>query len=434
MATVQLREVIPVIVLVALGMLLFAAISEQWTANEEAEQDLQIEYLECRPLSDFGEVVSFSGPAELFSYKGEDWLRTTGTGPLNILTSDGSKTYTVNPAKLGLILITGQSQSCFYTNPSYYTDRYTIDPGQVFYFGTEEPTSSTRGGAATPETMGESGIVDLVADDGTLRMSQMYPTLCQDWLKESSGKRILILNTGWGGQKIAQWDIPTGRCAAWMTNATEFMKKAIEEDGNIEVEPIAAFWSQGETNHDSTVDYYYDRLKVVVERLEDGTWGYEYPLVFTSLPRYPGYDIINPAIAQMRLASEDGTFIIASSIAVAFGSDATDETRDGQHWTQEVYEWIGEALARALAEAEGYQTVSETIVFVKDIVGASLPSTVTAYGTSGASYELSVTWTETETAGTYEGELSGNPSGTAIANGLVAKAIIITQEDEDNAI
>lgn len=432
---VELREVIPVIVLVALGMFLFVAISEQWTENDQAEAELQLEYLDCKPLADFGDVETVSGPGEIFSFDGQDWIRFTDVGELHVKTSSGSKTYTIGNAHLGLVLLTGQSNAVYYTNPSYFPTAYAIEPGKAFIFGTEEPTAASRGCAATPQTVSDSEILDIVAHDGTLRMSQMYPAFCKDYVKES-GSRILVLNTGVGGKAIKEWDIPTGSCAAWMTTATDYLKKAVEEDGRIEIEPVAVLWSQGESDYQNTEEYYLERFAKLVERLEDGTWGYEFPRVLTVLPRHPGVATeITSASAQQSLAETDDTVFVASTLPLQFGADASDFTRDGIHYTQTVYGWLGQAFARTLAEAQGMATVIETIVMTEDVGSvADLPATVVAYGTSGQSFELSVSWTETETAGTYTGELSGNPSGTAIADGLTAEATIPTQEAEENAI
>lgn len=428
---VELREIIPLVVLVTAGMLLFVAISDQWTENELAETDGQLEYLQCLPMSRFGDVERFVGPAEGFEFEGEEWIRITGTGKLTVWTDGKARTYDVKPATLGLVLLTGQSNSVYYTNPSYYPAADTLAPGNVFYFGTTAPTSDTLGCAATPQTMAQSGIHDIVAPDGTLRMSQMYPSFCQDWLKEK-GERILIVNTGIGGMSIRQWDIPSGTCSAWMTSCFEYLKKAVEEDGRISLEPLAVLWSQGESDYNKTQDWYYERLVKLVDNFEDGAWGYSFPYVLSTLPRHPDRSAeIPPALAQEALAEADDRFVIASSLAVEFGPHRTAETRDGIHFTQKVYGWFGEAFARSLAVAEGLEPVRESIVFVKALEDAEeLPAKVTAYGTSGASFELDVEWTETDTEGTYSGTLSGNPEGTAIAEGLAATITIITPEEE----
>lgn len=429
---IDLREVIPVIVLVTLGMLLFVTISEQWTANDQAEADLnQYEYLECVPLSSLGNVEAVAGPAEIFDFDGQRWIRFTDIGDVSIKTDQGSKTYKIGKATLELVLLTGQSNAVFYTNPSYFQVPYYLEPGTAFYFGTEDDASATLGSAATRETVGSSEIRDLVGPDGKLRMSQMYPQFCKDFIKES-GKRILVLNTGIGGQAIKEWDIPTGRCSAWMTTAIDFLKRTVEEDGRIDLEPLAVLWSQGESDYQNTEAYYLDRFRTLVERLEDGAWGYKFPLVLTVLPRHPGVAAEIPsALAQQSLAEEDDTVIVASTLPTEFGADASEFTRDGIHYTQTVYSWLGQAFARSLAIAEGLQPIPETIVMTESIGNVSeLPVTVTAFGTSGADYELDVDWTETDTPGTYMGELSGNPEGTRIAAGLTATATIEIQEEE----
>lgn len=415
---IQIRAVIPIIVLASLAAFLLVSIAVQWDENDRAEQSRQLEYLDCVKLDFFGDVQTIDGPAEIVSFGGTDYVRLTDVGTLLVRTSHGSASYSVGPAHLKLVLLTGQSNSVYYTGPQYFQTEWFIQPGKAFFFGTPTSMDPTRGGAATPETVGDSRILDLVAPDGTMRMAQMYPEICRTWLSESED-RLLILNTGVGGQAIKEWDIPAGRCSAWMTTATDYLKKAIEEDGRIVIEPLAVLWSQGESDYRQTEEYYKERFEKLVERFKDGAWGYEYPYVLTSLPRYPGAsNPIPPALAQIEVAEEDSAVMVASSLPLRFGAD---QTRDSIHYTQQAYGWLGEAFGRSMAEAYGVAPAKETIVMAEDVGTVSeLPATVMAWGTSGASYELAASWTESE--GIWTAELSGEPVGTRILQGLTATA------------
>lgn len=248
----------------------------------------------------------------------------------------------------------------------------------------------------------------------------MYPELCRAWFSESGG-RILVLNTGIGGQAIREWDIPTGRCSAWMTTALDYLKKAVGEDGRIVVEPLAVLWSQGESDYSRTEEYYEERFEALVENFRTGAWGYSFPNVLTSLPRSPNVDgVIAPALAQMSVAEENEDVIVATSLPLHF---TREQTRDGIHYTQEAYGWIGEAFGRSLAEISGLKEIKETIVLAESLgTVAELPDMVTAWGTSGAAYELTATWTESD--GVWTAELSGNPIGTRIMPGLAATATL----------
>lgn len=416
----QIRAVIPIIVLASLAAFLLVTIAVQWDENDRAEQERQLEYLDCVPLASFGDIETIDGPGEIVSIGGKDYIRLTDVGTLSVKTRTGSASYPVGPAHLTLLLISGQSNSVFFTSPDYFTAVDWIAPGKAFFFGTETSEDDTRGGAATPESIGDSSILDLVAPDGTMRMSQMYPELCRAWFSESGG-RILVLNTGIGGQAIREWDIPTGRCSAWMTTALDYLKKAVGEDGRIVVEPLAVLWSQGESDYSRTEEYYEERFEALVENFRTGAWGYSFPNVLTSLPRSPNVDgVIAPALAQMSVAEENEDVIVATSLPLHF---TREQTRDGIHYTQEAYGWIGEAFGRSLAEISGLKEIKETIVLAESLgTVAELPDMVTAWGTSGAAYELTATWTESD--GVWTAELSGNPIGTRIMPGLAATATL----------
>lgn len=416
----QIRVVIPIIVLASLAAFLLVSIAVQWDENDRAEQSRQLEYLDCVPLASFGDVETIDGPGEIVSIGGTDYVRLTDVGTLSVRTLTGSATYTVGPAHFKLLLISGQSNAVFFTSPSYFTAEGFIAPGKAFFFGTETSENETRGGAATPETVGVSEILDLVAPDGRMRMSQMYPEICRTWLSESGG-RILVLNTGVGGQAIKEWDIPTGRCSAWMTTAVEYLKKAADEDGRIVIEPLAVLWSQGESDYSRTEEYYAERFEILVDNFRTGAWGYSFPTVLTSLPRSPNVDgVIAPALAQMSVAEEDEDVVIATTLPLHFTSE---QTRDGIHYTQQAYGWIGEAFGRSLAMISGLTQAKETIVLTESLgTVAELPETVTAWGTSGAAYELAASWTESE--GVWTAELSGEPIGTRIMQGLTATATL----------
>lgn len=416
----QIRTVIPIIVLASLAGFLLVNIAIQWDENDRAEQSLPLEYLDCVPLASFGDVETIDGPGEIVSYNGTDYVRLTDVGSLLVRTSHGSDYYTIGPAHLKLIILTGQSNSVYYTAPSYFQIPDFIQPGKAFFFGTLTSENPTRGGAATSRTVGESSILDLIAPDGTMRMSQMYPEICRTWLSESK-ERILILNTGIGGEGIKEWDIPTGRCSAWMTTAVQYLDKAVEKDGRIIIEPLAVLWSQGESDAYHTEEYYAERFQTLVENFQEGAWGYKFPYILTCLPRHTVVPSpIPPALAQIAAAAEDPAVMVASSLPLEFGPE---QTRDTIHYTQQVYGWLGEAFGRSLAEAYGLTPTKETIVLAEGLgTVQSLPATVTAWGTSGSSYELAADWTEED--GTWTAQLSGEPVGTRIMPGLTATAIL----------
>lgn len=378
----------------------------------------QFEYLDCVPVSAFGSGVSVDGDcAEIVSIGGEEYIRMTAVGTFSVVANGVARACTVVPAHMDLVLLTGQSNSVFYTSAQYYEGASPVAPGKAFYLGTEEG-SGTLAGLATSSDVATSGIVDMVDDDGGVRVAQMYPAFMSGYVNET-GNRVLMVNSGIGGRGIASWD-PGEQCDLWTESVLERVEQ-IASGGSIVLEPSTVLWSQGESDADETEEYYLDRLRTLVERLTGGAYPYSFPSVLSVLPRHLNYaEEINPALAQTALAEESDAFSVASKLPLYF---TRAQTRDGTHYTQEAYGWLGEAFAREAASIKGLPPESQTIVLTERIgTVLELPPKVEAYGTSGQAFQLSARWTAED--GGYSATLSGNPSGTTILEGLKAHAVL----------
>lgn len=382
----------------------------------DAAPDFQL--YDCVPVSELDNPASASGAGEIVSIGGEDYVRMTSVGDLVLKARSGrTTTYTVGPAHMDLVLLTGQSNSVYYTSPQYYEGGSPVAPGMAFYLGSEEG-SGTLAGIADQSDVWSSGIVDMVAEDGGVRVSQMYPAFMSGYVHET-GHRVLVANSGIGGRAIASWD-PNGVCDLWTQTVLERVEQ-IASDGSLVLTPVLVLWSQGESDADETQEYYEERLQKLVERLTGGAYPYSFPKVLSVLPRHPDHaGEINPALAQEAFAEESGAFSIASTLPLRFTSD---QTRDGIHYTQEAYGWLGEAFARTAAMEIGRAPEVQTIVLAESPGEVSeLPAEVAAYGTSGEGFRLSAEWAE-DTDG-YVASLSGNPFGTMILDGLTAEATL----------
>ena len=394
---------------------------EEWGgAAPDAASDFQL--YDCVPVSELDNPASASGAGEIVTIGEEDYVRMTAIGDLVLKSRSGrATTYTVGPAEMDLVLLTGQSNSVYFTSPQYVQGNSPVAPGKAFYLGTEDG-SGTLAGLADQSNVWSSGIVDMVAEDGTSKVAQMYPSFMSGYVKET-GHRVLVVNSGIGGRDIASWD-PNAICDLWTETVLDRVQQ-LASDGSVVLKPAAVLWSQGESDADQTEEYYLDRLQKLVERLSGGAYAYSFPDVLSVLPRHPDYaEEINPALAQTAFAEDSDVFSIASTLPLRFSSE---QTRDGIHYTQEAYGWLGEAFAREAAMRSSVPPVVQTIVLVESPGEVSdLPGTVTAYGTSGEAFGLSAEWTA-EGAG-YVAALSGNPFGTRILDSLTAEATMTQSE------
>lgn len=409
-ASVDITGAIPAVIVLLVAVMIIGSMA--------SSIDNEFELYECEPLSTFGSEVTIEGDCvETVTIGGTEYVRMTDLGTFTVTSGETSKEYTVTKAKMDLIVWAGQSNSMTYTNPTYYDGEATIEPGKGFYLGSTT-ADSYFAGITREETYSTATVCDIVSADGTMNVAQMYPAFYGDYYKET-GHRLITANTGIGGMWISTWD-DGGRSDLFFKAV---MDRLIEQcEGKIELNPVAVLWVQGESNYESPIDLYLAHLQPLLEKMEDGYYGFEFPYITASLPRVdmrPYDDMIPSALAQIQEAEDDPQFSIATSIAYR----ATEaQYRDGLHFTQEYYGWVGEAFARQLAELTGHTPVSETIVLTEQI-GAyeTLPSTVTGYGTSGEGYSLKATWSSTG-SGTYSATLSNAPRGTTILDGLTATA------------
>ncbi len=413
----QIRDVlVPMMMLaliVFLGLFAIHNWPEQWGGEGDAPGP-QFELFDCIPSSSLGHPTTVTGAGELVEIGGVEYVRFNSLGEVSIQ----GAVYTVGPARLDLVLLTGQSNSVYYTNPTYYDGESPVAPGKAFYLGSAEPESDTLAGLAVQSDVWESGITDMVAPDGSVNVSQMYPDFCSAYVKETK-HRVLVVNSGIGGRGIAEWDV-NGRCDLWTEIVLDRVSQ-IEAGGTVAITPAAVLWSQGESDASRSEEYYLEHLEGVVDRMTGDRYAYSFPRMVSVLPRDPHSDVIAPAMAQEAFASESDRFSIASTLPQLF--DPAVQCRDGIHYTQTAYGWLGEAFGRKAGIEMGFSPVSETIVLCADVgTVAELPSVIVAYGTSGAEYELVVNWAETDTEGVYSANFLGSPIGTRLDPGLSATA------------
>lgn len=411
----DITAAIPAIVILMVAALLIGSFASTVDKNV-------YEVYDCVPLSSFGSGATIEGDCvETVTIGDTEYVRMTDLGTFTVSSGEKSKEYKVTKAKLDLVLLTGQSNSLFYTAPSFYTGDSPVAPGKAFYFGTETPDGNYAGipRSSNASALDSAEIVDVTNDSGSVNIAAMYPAFCSDYVQET-GHRVLVVNTGVGGQSIYQW-LDGYPCDLWMHDVFDRLDEVVS-DGKVELTPTVALWSQGESDAAQTVGWYKYHLEKVLENLWGGDYGYKFRNVLSVLPRHSSIaSPTNPAIAQEQVASQQSGFTIASSLPVHFTSA---QTRDGIHYTQTVYGWLGEAFARSAASVMGYRTVAESLVLPIDVgVVASLPDKAGVYGTSGKTYDVTATWTVTSDPSVYDGALSGAPSGTALIDGLSTQAI-----------
>lgn len=434
----RMRDVIICMIFLVLAVAAGLTAFNEWG---EADQP-DYEYLDMVPLSTFGDPDAVSGCCEVVTYLGEPYVRMTDVGEIHVVKGSEVTSYTVGKAQLDLFLYTGQSNSQFYTDPDYYPYQSPLRPGTAFFLGTETVTASDNykedSMMARPSTLDVSDLIDFTAPDGTVRLSQIYPTFLYDYC-EATCHKALVVNSGYGGRGIGSWASLDGLASLW---TIDVLGRTLElADGKADLEPIGVLFSQGESDADQTADYYERYLAQAVGHFCDGDYGIAFPKVFSVLPTHYRYQApTNPAIAQQSYASQDSRFVVACTLPAVLPTSVLERPDDSDriHYNQTVYNWIGEAFARTVAADAGYEPARETLVYIADLGEVDeLPETVTALGTSGEGVAVSVSWTGAGAdPGTYEAiGTPAVPFGYEAAAGLTARATLVVPaaSEEENS-
>ncbi len=387
------------------------------------------EYMDMVPLSDFGDPDEMTGCCEVVDFMGTPYVRMTGIGEINAVHGSDVKTYMVGKAHLDLFLFTGQSNAYYYSSPDQYDEASPLPPGVAFYLGTENVSSGSEGRTATAlassSTLAESTFVDITALDGSVRVAGSYPELMRGYW-EATGHRMLVVNSGISAHSITSFYYDSGECSKWTVNVLEKTTELAEDV--CELEPVAVLWSHGETDYAQTVDWYKTRLEAVAGKFYDGTYGVSFPSMISTLPKSPRVaSPTNTALAQMQYDAEDPSFIIASTLPTMLPNSVSGHPGDVFHYTQQVYDWMGEAFSKAAAKTVCDASIAEKVVYCPSIGEVeSLPRMVTAYSVSGAKVILPVMWDDVPTEpGTYTitGELRP-PHSNGVADCPTTTAIV----------
>jgi len=418
-----------IVISIAVLVLALAAGIVGYSVLTSGDYSPDYEYLDMVPLSDFGNPDEMTGCCEVVDFMGTPYVRMTGVGEINAVNGSETKTYMVGKAHLDLFLFTGQSNSYYYSSPDQYDGSSPLPPGVAFYLGTEDVSGGSEGRTATAlassSTLAESVFADITALDGSVRVAGSYPELMKGYW-EATGHRMLVVNSGISARSITSFYSDSGECSKW---TVEILEKTTELAEDVcELNPVAVLWSHGETDYTQTADWYKTRLEAVANKFYNGTYGVSFSKMITTLPKSPRAESpTSTALAQMEYAAEDPDFIIASTLPTVLPTSVSGHPGDAFHYTQQVYDWMGEAFSKAAAKVVCNAKVAETVVYCPPLGEVdSLPVFVTAYGVSGVKVLFPVIWHDVPTEpGTYTivGELRP-PHSNGVTAFLTTTAVV----------
>lgn len=210
-------------------------------AEPTASTDITMQYDD---YADYGADVTVpSNDAVLEVVEGK--LHAKGVGTTTITVDGGKRTVKVEPAKLNIVLVAGQSNA---TGVHGRLDKPAITPdkGNSYWWST-------------------AGLTDLSEEVAKITSTSVgwYPALAAEWYA-LTGEKTVIIHKCVSGSPISTWASYDGKSVASQTTGTADAVKAcitaIQANGNYEIAHAGYYWLQGETdafltNSEGITDY-----------------------------------------------------------------------------------------------------------------------------------------------------------------------------------
>lgn len=185
--------------------------------DEHGEKHMpeKFEVFQAVPKSFFGGKTIISGPFEYKTYDGIEYLVMTGTGEVKVDDGIVTNVYTVIKAELDVLLLTGQSNTFYYSSPDNFQGDVTIPPCSEFFFGTPDVHPGLRYPLDTclaienlsesdMDTVDESDIIDILFESMDPRVADSIPDTLRAYY-ESTGRRAVLICTGKGGRSVSDF-------------------------------------------------------------------------------------------------------------------------------------------------------------------------------------------------------------------------------------
>lgn len=324
--------VVGILVVIIVGVMGFQVVQE--SVDENAAGGVW-EYDDYRPADG---VVSVNGVLELVETIQGTMIHAAGVGSGTIVYEDREVSVNVTRAVLDVYLMTGQSNSAYYTY-----DKSQADPvpnlGEAYAWMTETGKygnlKPSDGAAMRPMVSPENGIV--TADKAPAFAATV---------SEITGNKVYWICGGWGGRSIVTFNPENGTTWTYMQAVVRDAMAAIDAD-LYEARTMFWMWIQGEADASMPVDEYATRFIELSDAINDGGLGFAFSHCFVSVPLDSGNV---PEAQALAAEARPGAITIATTIAETFTQANGLLGSDGVHYTQKGDNLIGVALGEACGE------------------------------------------------------------------------------------
>lgn len=218
--------------------------------GEAGSEAIEMQYDDYLPLDSFGESTATVSEEDSAILEVKDgYVHATGVGKATLTVGKAEYTITVEPAKLNVVLVSGQSNA------------------EGFHGGLDqEPISPSDGYGYVwdgSKLISFSEKVSQVKREHPRKSIGWYPALAAEWYALTGEKTVIILNCA-SGSPISTWASYTDGKLNNKTNEivseVSACLNAIDENSNYEIVRTGYYWLQGETdayltNDENITDY-----------------------------------------------------------------------------------------------------------------------------------------------------------------------------------
>lgn len=291
------------------------------------------------------DVASASGAIELVTVGDKSYLHASDVGSGTITYDDGStETVDVKKAILDVFFLYGQSNAAGRNGDPSKVDNYP-DLGTTYYFGYEDEFGPPASLNNTGFDVSLCDMYSLYDSSGDPRVAGLLPDFSYEYQK-ITGHKVYVINGAVGNKSILTFDPPSG--FMWTYGDSILTAGLAEIDTNLYDYSCKYYmWIQGEADSSRPVATYKTQFLEMHEAMMDGDMaGVHFEKCFISKVRAANGE--NSSTAQIELAEEYSSIIMATTMADSFTIANGLMGSDDLHYSQLGYDRIGIAFAESI--------------------------------------------------------------------------------------
>lgn len=233
-------------------------------------------------------------------------------------------------APVGIYLLTGQSNA-------------------AYFFAEPDTASRTKKGAAYVYDISDGiySIQSMNNEDGSQARGNIEAGIVKS-LYDEMGEKVIIVNTGLSGEKIATFEPFDGASYAYTQWTWENLSYILATEwftGHFEPRMRSYIWIQGESDDWLSPEQYMESYMKIHRTFRSDMYGFDYGFISQTVPRF-----FRPNDAQERLAQGYDDIFMATRVTNTFSAETGELRPDNLHYSQLGDNIAGESIGHTIAE------------------------------------------------------------------------------------